>query len=65
MVYKRGIARVVNKASLTQQGTDYAFWQTRTYVERLTALEEIRQDYHRWMGAAESRLQRGYRISKR
>jgi len=28
--------------------TDFAYWQTRPYIERLAALESIRNDYIKW-----------------
>ena len=34
------------------------------YLERLAALEQIRQDYHQWKYHAEPRFQRIYRIIK-
>lgn len=62
---ERRLARVVRKVSLKQTSSDAAYWRAQPYVERLRALEEIRQEYHRWKQDAESRLQRVYRIVKR
>jgi hypothetical protein len=59
------IARVVTKISIHQQTSDFAYWQTQPYQARLAALEEIRQEYHRWRYGAEPRLQRVYTIVKR
>jgi len=61
----RGVARVVRKVSLRQQPTDFAYWQTRPYEERLAALEEIRREYHGWRYDTEPRLQRLYQVVKR
>lgn len=60
----RTIARVVRKMSLHDQPSDFALWQTQPYVARLAALEEIRQEYHRWHYDSEPRLQRFCRIVK-
>lgn len=59
------VQKVVTKLSIRQPLSDFAYWQSRPYAERLAALEEIRQEYHRWRHDAESRLQRVYRIVKR
>jgi hypothetical protein len=50
------IEKVVTKVNLGQQTSDFAFWQTQSYQARLDALEEIRQEYHRWRYGAEPRL---------
>ena len=59
------IAKVVTKVNIQQQTSDFAYWQTQSYQARLAALEEIRQEYHRWRYGAEPRLQRVYTIAKR
>lgn len=59
------IAKVVTKTNIRQQTSDFAYWQTQSYQARLAALEEIRQEYHRWRYGAEPRLQRVYTIVKR
>ncbi len=56
------IEKVVTKVNIHQQTNDFAYWQTQSYQARLAALEEIRQEYHRWRYGAEPRLQRVYRI---
>ena len=60
-----GVARVARKVPLGRQPTDFAYWQARPYEERLAALEEIRQEYHRWRYDTEPRLQRLYQVFKR
>ena len=59
------IKKTVTKVRLGQQTNDFAYWQTQSYQARLAALEEIRQEYHRWRYGAEPRLQRVYTIVKR
>jgi hypothetical protein len=63
-VTARRIAAVVRKLDLRDQGTDFAYWQSQPPAARMAALEEIRQDYHRWKYGAEPRLQRVYSIVK-
>ena len=44
----RKIEPVVRKTTLKGQGNDFAYWQTRSYTERLAVLEEIRQEFYVW-----------------
>ena len=62
---KNSIAKVVKKVKLREQKSDFAYWQSQPPSARLEALEEIRQEYHRWKYGAEPRLQRVYTIVKR
>ena len=59
------ISRVVKKYKLDQQPNDFLFWQSKTYEERLDALEQIRKEYNSWRYNAEQGFQRVYRIVKR
>ena len=59
------IAKVVRKVSLTEQPSDFAYWQSRPYQERLEAREQIRREYHQWAYEAEPKFQRVYTIVKR
>ena len=54
----RSIAKVYTKVGLHQRNNDFAFWQTQPYLARLTALEEIRREYHRWRYGAEPGFER-------
>lgn len=58
------IDKVVKKYKLSEQPTDFAFWQSRSPQERIDALERIRQEYHAWRGNAEQGFCRVYRIIK-
>jgi hypothetical protein len=60
----RLIAPVVKKLRLSDAKGDAAYWRTRSVQERLAALEEIREEYHRWRGDAQPGLQRVYSIIK-
>ncbi len=60
-----GLIRVVNKYNIGEQPGDCAYWKSRSYEERLDALEQIRKEYNSWRYDAEQRLQRVYSIIKR
>ncbi len=62
---ERTIQPVAHKMKLDEQPSDFAYWQTQSYEARLAALEQIRQEYHRWQHDSQPRLQRFYRIVKR
>jgi len=59
------IAKTYRKVRLAEQGSDFLYWQAQSYQERMDALEQIRQDYHRWRYGAEPRLQRVRTITQR
>jgi hypothetical protein len=59
------IEKVYTKINLQDKQSDFAYWQTRSYQERLEALEQIRKEYHLWRYGAEPRFQRVYKIVKR
>jgi hypothetical protein len=60
-----GIKKVARKVKLTAKKTDAAYWREQPYTTRLAALEELRQEYHRWRYGAEPGFQRVYKIIKR
>jgi hypothetical protein len=60
-----GVAKVVKKVKLTEQKSDFVYWQSQPPIARLEALEEIRREYHRWKYGSEPGFQRVYRIVKR
>lgn len=59
------ISKVIKKYKLNEQPNDFIFWQSKTYEDRLDALEQIRKEYNLWRYNAEQRFQRVYRIIKR
>ena len=59
-----GIAKVVKMAKMSEQKSDFEYWQTRPVTERLAALEEIRAEYHGKDYASQRGLQRVFTISK-
>jgi hypothetical protein len=58
------VAKRYVKVKLEEQESDYDYWQSQPYTVRLAALEQLRQEYHRWRYDAEPRLQRVYRSVK-
>ncbi|MDM8525221.1 hypothetical protein QUF80_17760 [Desulfococcaceae bacterium HSG8] len=61
----RKIAKVCRKVSIKNQPSDFAYWQSKSYEERLACLEEIRQEHNGWKDDTEQRLQRIYTVVKR
>ncbi len=59
------IDKVIKKYNIDEQPSDFSFWQTRSYEERLAALEQIRKEYNLWRYDAEQGFQRVFRIVKR
>jgi hypothetical protein len=59
------ISKVIKKYKLNEQPNDFLFWQSKSYEERLDALEQIRREYNSWRYNAEQGFQRVYRIVKR
>ncbi|RJQ53870.1 MAG: hypothetical protein C4530_17550 [Desulfobacteraceae bacterium] len=57
--------KVVRKYKIKEQPKDFSFWQSKSYEERLDALEQIREEYNSWRYHAEQGFQRVYRIVKR
>lgn len=58
------IAKVVKKYSTNNQPSDFRYWQSKSYEERLYALEQIRKEYNLWRYNAEQGFQRVHRIIK-
>ncbi len=58
------ITKVVRKSAMAEK-SDFSYWRTKTYAERLNALEELRREYNNWKYTdAEQRFQRVYRVVK-
>jgi len=59
------IVKVITKTPLIEEKSDFKYWQTKSYTERLAALEEIRQEFNGWKYRdAEQGFQRVYRIAQ-
>lgn len=59
------LQKTVTKIKINAQTSDFAYWQSQPPHLRLAALEQIRQEYHRWKYDTEPRLQRVFTIVKR
>ena len=62
---KLAMQKKVVKLKLHDKQSDLSYWQSQSYQERLSQLEQIRQEYHQWKYNAEPRLQRVYKVVKR
>ena len=62
---ERSIIKTVTKTRLSEQDSDYRFWQTQSYEKRLEALEQLRQEYAPWKYDSQPRFQRVFSIIKR
>lgn len=59
------VEKVLTKGKMIEQKSDFAYWQSKGYAQRLAALEEIRREYNDWKYSdAEQRFQRVYRVVK-
>jgi hypothetical protein len=47
------------------QESDVKYWLSKSYAERLEALEQIRKDYIKWKYGNDPGFQRVYKIVKR
>ena len=59
------IAKVINKYKIDNQPKDILYWQTKTFAERIDALEQIRSEYNSWKYDAQPRFHRVCRVVKR
>ncbi len=48
--------------SLKDKSNEFEFWNSKSEIERLQAIETLRQQYINYKKDAQSRLQRVYRI---
>jgi hypothetical protein len=56
---------VVKKIKFTDKKSDFAWWQDRSYAERLAALEQIREEYNQWKYGNQQGFQSVYSVLKR
>ncbi len=56
MADERRIDKVVTRKHLHDEDNDLEYWQSRSPMERLAALEEIRREYHIWRYDGETRM---------
>jgi hypothetical protein len=55
----------VAKLKMRSPKNDAVYWRSKPYVERLAALESIRQDFFGWKYGAQPEFQRVYTVLKR
>lgn len=58
------IAKVIKKVPLRQSSSDYDYWRSRSVIERIDALEMLRQHYIGFSQDAHQGIQRVIRITK-
>jgi hypothetical protein len=58
----RPFVRIYKKG---QEPDDVLYWLSRPAIERIRALEEIREQYNNWKYGAGRKFQRVYKIIKR
>jgi hypothetical protein len=56
---------VIRRGKVKDMDNDFLFWQSQPYEIRLTAIEEIRNEYNLWKYGSEQKFQKVYRIVKR
>jgi hypothetical protein len=54
--------KVVNIVRLKDKQTDYFYWQSKSYKDRLEAIEMLRSQYIKFIKDVQPRLQRVCRI---
>ena len=65
MDVQRTIAKTYTKTKLSDQKSDFEYWQSQTAEQRLATLEQIRKEYHAWKYDPQPRFQRVLSIIKR
>jgi hypothetical protein len=59
------VEKVVRKYKLGEDPNDLDLWLTKSYLERLQALEKLRENYiHVFLNEHRPRFQRVYRVIK-
>jgi len=56
--------KTVRKLKNFEKNTDFDWWQSKTFIERLIALEQIREEYNIWKYGNKQGFQRVYRVLK-
>ena len=65
LAQKRPLKKTYKKVKLSEQKSDFEYWQSQPIKSRLAALEEIRQEYHQWKYDTQPRFERVLSIIKR
>jgi hypothetical protein len=56
---------VITKTTLHEPNRDVLYWRSRPPLERLAALEEIRNEFHQWKYHVQPGFQRVYTVTQR
>jgi hypothetical protein len=62
---KREVFMRKGKIQEMDRSFDFKYWQAQPPIVRLSALEQIRQEYHSWRYGAGPGFQRVFKIVKR
>ncbi len=54
--------KILKIVRLKDDNTDFLYWTSRTEIERLEAIETLRQQYINYKKDVQPRLQRVYRV---
>ncbi len=54
--------KVVKIVQLKDKTSDFQYWQTKSFEERLNAIEELRSQYIKFLKNVQPRLQRVCRV---
>lgn len=54
--------KILKIVTLKNKSTEFIFWNSKSEIERLQAIETLRQQYINYKKDVHSRLQRVYRI---
>ena len=57
--------KVIRKINKNDLKSDFSFWKTQPFEQRLKTLEEIRQEYIEWKYDNKQGFQRVYSVTKR
>lgn len=56
---------VIKKVKKHTKNSDFDYWQSQSYSDRLKQLKKIREEYNRWKYGSQPGFQRVYSITKR
>jgi hypothetical protein len=59
------IEKVIHKKKLKDSSNDFLFWSSKSEVERLNALEILREQYIQNLPDVQQRFQRIYRVTRK
>jgi hypothetical protein len=57
---QRSKAKTFSKMKLSEQKSDFDYWQNQSVEKRLATVEQIRLEYHVWSYDSQPRLQKSF-----